>query len=503
MSDKKEYEYVSSYDGEKWTAGWKPSDDSEIEKINASLSQMAKQSDLDKTNENIANIGTVSTASVKNRLRNSARRQYCKAMSKYTLPSAFTWTDTPIQIFSDGINFITPFDVSNYKLTGGITYYVDSDNGADTNAGTSTSVPFKTVTKAYTTCASGDTINIISAAGSILDRGKWLSGTNIEKSVNIIANNPVTVFCGDVLTYTKTDTYNYVYGAARTNVGKVVDINYDKPILYTNVANISACDGLAGSWYSDGTTLYVHTLDNSIPNSKILNILNIATAMVESLCTSRNVKIYLENLTIYGGSAGVVTVANNTSYPYPEFYAKNCKFLHPTLVTGQNVVNMIGVKYAFLQNCEAAFGKADGFNYHAANGGITKFIEVNCIGHDNGVNAGLASDNTFNGSTCHDGIKGIRVNCVYYNNVGANVADVMVGTQTLNFGCLSYDSASPSDTNNSFSAQQSGAEMWMIGCQAFGCTWDIYGMTNTTVHLWNTEYDTIQGGGTRDIINAE
>jgi hypothetical protein len=46
MSDKKEYEYISSYDGNKWTAGWKPSDDKDLEKINTSLSQKADSTDI-------------------------------------------------------------------------------------------------------------------------------------------------------------------------------------------------------------------------------------------------------------------------------------------------------------------------------------------------------------------------------------------------------------------------------------------------------------------------
>jgi polygalacturonase len=42
MSSKQEYEYVSSFDGQKWTAGWKPSDNVSIENINSSLLENVK-----------------------------------------------------------------------------------------------------------------------------------------------------------------------------------------------------------------------------------------------------------------------------------------------------------------------------------------------------------------------------------------------------------------------------------------------------------------------------
>ena len=81
--------------------------------------------------------------------------------------------------------------------------------------------------------------------------------------------------------------------------------------------------------------------------------------------------------------------------------------------------------------------------------------------------------------------------------MGGNVADVNSGTQSINLGCVAYDSkATTTDGYNSnFNAQQSGAEMWLENCISFGSAWDLYRAGGTKLYVHNTIYDTINTKG--------
>lgn len=472
----------------------------QINTTNTNVTNLVTKTDT--TNTNVTNL-TTRTTNAETSLtqkevekQNEIRSKYPKRITKYPFPVAWTWSDAPINIYTDGVKFSTDFDVSKFKNISATTYYVDPVNGIDTNTGLSGS-PVKSINKALTLCASGDTIILFDG---VYTRTLALNSANIAKSVNIIAQNKGKAICGthDALTYTKTAGKTYVYQSTRSNVNKVVDISgiaNDVTYPLTKVSSIDECDALAGSWYTDNVTLYVHTLDGTTPdNNKVLGLLlNNSFGIVPAVA---NMVVYLEGIKILGGQNGNVMIQNTATYPVPSLYAKDCDFLHNALL---NSVQIEGAKYAFFQNCKAMFADSDGFNYHAKNGQIVKSIEVNCVGGNNGSNVNTFDIN--NGSTTHDGCKSIRINCTYFNNKGCNVADVHVGTQSLNLGIVAYDSdSSTTDAYRcNFSAQQSGAELWLENCVSFGSLNDIESVTGGTVHVKNTKYKTLIGTGVIDL----
>lgn len=465
--------------------------DDDHTKVITQISDNAKQSDLKI-----------------NRKRNDTRRNRFKKRNRYSLPAGFSWQNAPISIYSDGLNFYTNFDVANFKTTGGKTIY-HSVSGSDSNSGLTEALPVKTLLKAQQLAStSGDTILNIDPVGTILRRDASWNAAKIQKTINVIARNNVKFICGDLHTYTKTTGATNVYQVARSNVAKVVDITFDDLGLeYAIATSIADCDTKEGSWYTDGATIYVHAIGHNSPdNNKVFVLLKADNFYANS--DTQAVSLYVEGFSIYGGGNGNLTVDATTNGI--SVYGKRMNFLYASANTGiQDALDINGADYAFFQECIAAYSDKDGFNYTANNianatKAAPKFIEVDCQGFGNGLKNSIAgSENTNNGSTAHLGSAGIRINGTYYNNMGSNVCDVQTNTKSVNLGCTAFDSACNVDSSYSsnFCAQQNGAEMWLDGCVAFGSKYDIYPVSNTTMHIWNTEYDTSQGGGIFDILN--
>jgi hypothetical protein len=443
--------------------------------------------------------------SLSNKRKRKTRKDGTYKITKFTFPSTFGWQDAPINIFTDGIKYFTDFDVAKFKNVSTNTYWVDPVNGVNTNTGTS-SAPFLTIEKAYITAVAGDTIML--KDGVYFRDRSWQTVTAVKKNLNIIAQNKggaVIPFC-DRHTYTLTS--GNVYQVARSNVRDVLDFTFqDWGYKYTKATSITDCQNKIGSWYSDGTTLYVHSLTGGIPDyTKVYPVLQ--GIQFKASNDTSNVSLYLEGVSIIGGDYGVwcdrISATNQMSV-----YGKSLKILYTTGNDGNaDCINADGVDYAFFQDCVAGFSNKDGFNYTANNSATTvnapKFIEVNCIGVNNGLtNSVVGSENTNNGSTCHNGTKGIRLNCTYYGNMGSNLCDVQTGTQTLNFSPTVYDPKSGTldlyDTN--ICTQQAGAEMWVYGAVTFGAAFDVYAVTGSTIHIYDSEFESKNGGGVMEIVN--
>nr|DAE30055.1 MAG TPA: hypothetical protein [virus sp. ctE0n6] len=414
----------------------------------------------------------------------------------YNKPNEFS--DFPITILTDGYNFHTTFDVANFKHTGGKIYYVDPINGNNGNDGLTESTAVKRVYQAYTLCSDGDTIILLDGTYS---RDTWFTTTVannvINKSINIIAKNKgkVTVKSADDHTFTKVGETN-VYSTNRGNVLTAIDIRgVANKITFelTRVTSLQECTDTENTWFQDGSTFYVHMFDNIAPNNNNLIVgLSTGVALINSTCSLQSINLYVEGINFIGGTVGTVHIRNSSTNLYPKFYAKDCQFKHgfsnPT--ASKDGISLLGCQ-GFFENCEVAFASKDGFNYHAYNGVVSNGIEINCKGYCNGIGW---EDLTCNGSTMHDGGKIIRINGRYYNNQGANVADVSDGTVSLNLGCLAYDSLAKSKNgyDADFTTQQSGAKMYLDNCKAFGSYYSIRAVKGSTIELNNCSYSTIE-----------
>lgn len=433
--------------------------------------------------------------------KNDILRENTSKVKKYKYPSWWNWKDAPINIYSDATHFFTDLDVSKFKNTGGKNIYVDPVKGTSSNNGLTEATPTQSLLKAYMLASDNDTIICMDG---IYKRPSLMENQKIEKNLNIIAKNKgkAFLFYADDHTYTKTINYKNVYQTTRSNVKKVVDISlldaYNQTVELTKVNDLATCETTEGSWYSDNTNLYVHMYGQAIPdNSNVVALLS-GQGPIYVDCQTKNVNLYVEGIRIFGSNTGNIFFANSAQYKTPNIYGKDCGFHYASGdMNNGNSVNILGAAIAIFQNCICDFSTKDGFNYHAQNGTVTNAIEINCVGKTNGDNSIVGAENTNNGSTIHDGGKAIRINGTYYENMGCNVADVHIGTQSLNLGCVGYNSKSQVQdmTNSDFGTQQPDAVMLLDSCVSFGSLHGITSYSGTKVHIKNTLYETKQGGG--------
>lgn len=440
---------------------------SEIQKISNTLNKVSDKQTID-----------IKHFQQKIRMDNKAK------LSKFLLPSNFSWQYAPIQIFTDGKSFKTYFDVAALKNTGGTTYYIKHDTGLNTNDGKSESAPFQTLGKALSVANDGDTIIILDTLLSRTNLG--IANISVTKNINIIAKTKCVIKAGDTHTFTKTSGYTNVWETTRSASLRVVD--YVKEYDFIRVNSIAECELSSGSWYTDGSKVYMHTLESVTPiDSKHFILINTGSFItVDS--TIRNVKLYLENVDIVGGTPSVETKNSASTKSY--LYVKNSKLLY-NCATTQGSIYAAGCEHAFFQNVTCAYSWEDGFDYQPLNGTPTKFIEVDCIGHSNG-RFNQAADN-FNGSTAHQDCKGIRFGGYYYKNIGPNVVDIYGTIQSINFNVASFDSAATQIPKIGFEIMDN--QMWLYNCTAFGNDIDVYYPTGNMYVDDNSVYYTKGGSG--------
>jgi len=370
------------------------------------------------------------------------------------------------KIFKSNSNkFFVSVDIRDYKITGGKDYYVDTNNGNDSNNGLTKDNAFKTLKTAFANISDGDTLYI--AGGNYFRTNGLLFPKPINKSINIIGETDnVNFYMGDTPTWTKTQNYNNIYEYSRTNVDTVINVMNNQPI--TKVDSLEELDKKSYAYYYDNSKVYVNQ-SGSEPNSNIVVMLSSSNLQINSITGD----IYLENLNIYGGKSCAeldLTAKNNA-------YINNCTFNYA--VYGYNGLTVIGGNNILVFSSTADSNGFDGFNYHIGkDGSLPFFVEYDCIGINNGNDKGTAGFKSNNGSTCHDGIQGIRINGIYARNDGGNVADVNTGTQTWNLGCTAFESYQGKDFQTS-----SGSDIFLDSCVAYGSTNSINSSdTNSTVY---------------------
>ena len=425
------------------------------------------------------------------------RNNYPKVLIKnqeYVYPSKFSlrYTELP-KIYKNKEQFITEFDVAKYKNKGGKNIYVSIKNGSASNDGLTRTTPCQSLEKALMLATDGDTIIIIDEKNTLIPRGGWFKDGYITKNINVIAENNVIHFQGDTPSWTKTEGYNNIYQVTRSKCTRVVDINDLNEIIdLEKVDSLSILENSMNSYYTDNVTVYIHVKN---ANDKILPLLNGGRSCVENT-NNQNLKLYIENVALIGGCKNIY-IHGDSNYNGHEVYTKNVQCMYAVEGDALLVQNS---KRAIHQNTICAYSSKDGFNYatNIGDSNIVDFIEINCIGYGNGNNV-LNTANTHNGSTAHAKSHGIRVNGAYYGNYGGNVIDVQQ-VQSVNLGCIAYDSLSTvNDYNQGIGTQGGGAVMWLDGCISFNNFSDIYCPTGDTINVTKSMFDTIYGNGTKNL----
>lgn len=385
---------------------------------------------------------------------------------RITVPDGMGY-NPPFNVYRDVVNsFYTDFDITKYQPTGK-TYYV-SPTGSDSNDGLTLATAFASVNKAV----SMPDVDVVLIRYGLYDRAKGTLSTSPTRNISIKAfGGPVTLSAHDNLTWTLTAGQTNTYQAARSGVGMVYDAKSPDAngdyVRYTQQTSIANVEANAGSWYSDGTNVYVHCSGNRVPDTNIRAFL-----ATNSNVISGKVTVYLEGITFEGGNQALL-IQNTSSTAIPTVYAKDCGFKYASLY---NALSVLGGN-TYLVNCLAAQAFRDGFNYHFQNGVLCTSVEINCTGRNNGYDT-TSSNN--NGSTTHDGNTIVRVNGMYNNNNGPNVCDVN-GSKSWLVSCEAHH-AVPNGSGNIWIE----GNMWCDSCNAHDSTYDLVtNISGSTMYIRN------------------
>lgn len=391
-----------------------------------------------------------------------------------TSPSGWTRT-LPFNIYRTGSGvsstFTTDFNIASYAPSGK-TYYV-SNSGSDSNSGLDAAHPLASIATAV---GKSDVVVVSIASGTY---GYRVGGNqNVTKSVSFIPTGGRVYICSredNALSWSKDSSPNQdVWKAARSSVNNVSDIKYldgnGDPSWLTHAANESGVEATPGSWYTDGTTVYVRLQDDrNMPDNQVW------VTFSGQFQVSGGVTFYAENIDFWNFVTGIA-VSDTGVGTYPTAYFTNCTFKN---ITG-NAFSALGGNF-YMVNCTASKGTADAFNYHV-NNNICQAVEIGCTGRDSGT-AGDVSDN---GSTIHQAENIVRINGVYERTQGRAIHDVDSGSKSWLLGCNANTSLS---TYANYACGDGGSytiTMWLDTCTSSGSSYDIDASSSgATVYIKN------------------
>ncbi|HDR4393282.1 TPA: BppU family phage baseplate upper protein [Bacillus cereus] len=382
-------------------------------------------------------------------------------------PAKFPWKNPPIMIKKDIFGrYNVNFDIEKFVPAFGKAYYVDVNMGVDTNDGLTSSTAFKSFSKAL----QQSDARIIYVAPGIYDRNRGWTKTN--PSSNTLVIKPL--YKGDVIFGTHQDGLTWaaegtdkVYKTTRSSTLNIYDSldvdeygDHRELIKKVSIAEVSATPG---SWYTDGTSVYVRLKDDRVPDNTVKVYVMGGNGWVQGTKT-----IYMDGIKFYGGDSPFETLTDAPSNQM-NLYFKNCEFKYGAKSDGSaNGLTIKGTKQVLLQNCIASNNQRDGFNYHVYTSIVPNVIEIDCIGYKNGLSS---TENNNNGSTMHDAGNIIRVNSIFFKNKGPNMVDVG-GSNSWNIGCVSYDSLA-STTSSNINFQNQDGKMWLDGCVSYDSDVDV------------------------------
>jgi len=367
------------------------------------------------------------------------------------------------------------FDVADLAPVGaGTTFYVDIARPNNTGNGQSWATAEKGVKYGIQDAnAAGD---IVLIAPGVYDYDNGWQGYGVQHNMQIKASAPGVILSNHlVLSYALDGTLTHTYVAAhghtavsmyQTRDALYPDANGDYQKL-TLQASAAAVEAAPGSWFADATNLYVRLSDDRAPDANLRPYYSYSNSKCAYPYT-----IYLEGIEFHGGTTPFNAAASGVG-AYPTIYAKNCTFKY----SQTNGLSTTGAD-TILQGCLAACNTDDGFNYHLGYTRPPQAIEISCIGRDNG-----AAGDIDNGSSSHEGANVLRIMGEYMRNVGINVHDVGLGTQSWNLGTIVHDSAGGvNDVNFGIGNDSTLCTMWLDHCRSYGSAADLNANTNALLH---------------------
>lgn len=381
--------------------------------------------------------------------------------TQLVLNSEFSMFPYNAYLAATGQRSVTGYNFDSQRPTGGVAYYV-SVSGSDANSGLTPQLPLRTMNAAL---AKAD-IGRMALMSPTFDRSAIPSGVNVlARDLVIEGYNGITstmLGCDQNVSWASDPTYPNVYSRTRNSVLGVVDAAfptvYGYPTEYTKVASVAAVSALAGSWYNDGTTQSVRTLDDRPPDNSIY-----VQLQVTGFWFVGGFKLWMENVNT--PTVPFFTVRSNGTGVVPELHCRNVNQSYSNMAAGSQLdgLRLLGI-HSYLTFCTSALNGLDGFNYHLFEANQSFSYEIGCIGRLNGT-TGLSNNN---GSTTHDGNTAIRLNGQYYLNQGPNVADVNNNTVTLNLTCACTEPTNTASFTRNYDVGNGSAKQYLANCTSTG-----------------------------------
>ena len=436
---------------------------------------------------------------LENQKINNLRKKYYSNYTLVNLPQILSdnlFVKRTQVITNEKGNYNLEYNISDFKNTGGTTYYI-SPNGSNTNDGLTPETAWSHLGKFTQQAQNGDTAILLNG---IYTRTQVQLDTKqpCKISCNIIgeSENGVWIKASENYDFSQNLQYENVYQTARTNCSAVTNIiNKDKGILFnlTKVNTLESCSQTENSYYTDNTIVYVHLYDGIVPNND-----NIALCLLLNQPNmffgefTQNTKIYIENINFINASNGNIVARNDTEYTC-NILLKNCKLYNNNSDNYQyDSFSNIGC-FSICDNVHAINSKKDGFNYHAGKNFEARGIELNCVAMNFGEGQTDSNKLSNNASTSHEFSQVLSINGVYGHSNGGCVVDVQSAKRAM-YNCKIFDSYG--ETRKYDILAQSDSIIYLYDCFLKGSNGNPNLMTsgeNAYIYYKNTEFDTSSG----------
>ncbi|MFG1306751.1 hypothetical protein V5F34_21735 [Xanthobacter autotrophicus] len=337
------------------------------------------------------------------------------------------------------ISGYSPWASAEYlSCRGGTQIYVSATGSDSSGAGTIGS-PYLTVNKAIQIAnAAGQPATIWLSAGAYF-RNASGGYINAPGSTTL----PTVPFClmayGGIVQYGCIDNYTFVADTTYTNTHKIARSSagavynpslrdsFGNAVMYTKAVSAAACNARPGSWYTDGTSVYVNSFDGSA-------------------VTNATASVYLtsDTFAINWGSAPqhfFMDVADDGSSW--DLLGSRVKIIASAYGASPKIIAMrrVSTRYAssvsadawngfgfdnwwgliWLESCYAGRASADCINFHnTLNAQPLYAVTLNC----QGVDAGVFGSGSNNGLTLHENVIGIDVAGRYRYNQGGTLRNI-------------------------------------------------------------------------------
>ena len=379
--------------------------------------------------------------------------------------------------FTTNIDLAPPLTIGDPGVT---TVYVDPVSGNDANPGTEVS-PFKSIGKGVSANVAADLI-VMCKPGLYDADTCWGYLNSLAPTTQVVPWGT-----GDVISSSHHASLSWTLESGATYSATIVDASSvaDTSILtaagdYSGLwprTSQALVDANPGSFYVNGTTIYVQTADSRAPDSSI-RVYRSFGGSNGYIGHNYAQTLYMENIKFHGG--GTAFTPRQATSNVSTLLARGCEFSH----AGGNGLAAVGAWVIVLQECGANENISDGFNYHeyTALTGQPQAIEIDCVARGNGKNA----QGTNNGSSFHEaGANIVRVNGDYSDNQDYCIHDVG-GSRSWNLGCTARDTRTASGMNwvAGLPGETDGAKMWLDACTSSGSDYDLW----TPNPLYSTIY---------------